>query len=146
MFFVLQLYSITEVMNTPPFIPAWNFLQARIILAIFHVIASSCVSDTQQTIMRSHWKVASVNSSASHRLDFLPSVRPSLLSVMLLRWRMSLDENWNNQQASDSAGNENQHVSSGSSYKGWLFNGKPQWSENEALIPQTTQQNLHTKF
>ena len=54
MFFMLQLYSITEVMNTPPFIPAWNFIQAQIILATSHVLPSSCVSDTQQTIIRSH--------------------------------------------------------------------------------------------
>lgn len=80
-------------MNIPPPIPAWNPPQAQIILATLHAIAPSCVSDTQQTTTRSHRKVASVNSSASHRLDFLPSVRPSLLSVMLLRWRMFLDEN-----------------------------------------------------
>ena len=54
MFFGLQLYSITEEMNTTPFIPAWNFIQAQIILTTFHVLPSSCVSDTQQTIMRSH--------------------------------------------------------------------------------------------
>ena len=50
----MQLNSINEVMNTPPFIPAWNFIQAQIILATFHVLPFSCVSDTQQTIMRSH--------------------------------------------------------------------------------------------
>ena len=43
------------------------------------------VSDTQQTTVQLHWKMASVNSSKSHRfVDFLPSIRPSFLSVVLL--------------------------------------------------------------
>ena len=51
------------------------------------------------------------------------------------------------EQATDSAGNSNQHVSSESSCKDWLFIGKPQWSKNETLIPPTSQQNLlQTKF
>ena len=145
MFFVLQLYSITEVWISHRLSPAWNFTQDQSILASFHAFPSSCVSDTQQTIVRSHWKVASVNSSTSHRLlDFLSSIRASLLTVMLLCLQMSLDESWDNRTGD--SGNSNQRVSSGSSCKDWLFIGKPQWSKKEALIPQTSQQNLQTKF
>ena len=39
----------------------------------------------RQTIVKLHWKMASVNSSKSHRfVDFLPSVRPSFLSLVVL--------------------------------------------------------------
>ena len=62
----------------------WN-LKDQIILATFQWLSSSCVTDTRQTILKLHWKMASVNSSKSHRfVDFLPSIRPSFLSVVLL--------------------------------------------------------------
>ena len=44
-----------------------------------------CVRHWRQTILKLHWKMASVNSSKSHRfVDFLPSIRPSFLSVVAL--------------------------------------------------------------
>ena len=44
-----------------------------------------CVWHWRQTIVKLHWKVASVNSSKSHRfVDFLPSIRPSFLSLVVL--------------------------------------------------------------
>ena len=60
-------------------------LQDQVILATFHWLSSFCVSDTRETILKLHWKMASVNSSKSPRfVDFLPSIRPSFLSVVLL--------------------------------------------------------------
>ena len=44
-----------------------------------------CVRHWRQTILKLHWKMASVNSSKSHRfVDFLPSIRRSFLSLEVL--------------------------------------------------------------
>ena len=109
---------------------AWN-LQDQIILATFHWLSSSCVSDTQQTILILHWKMASVNSSKSHRfVDFLPSIRPSFLSVVLLfacgcLW---VKNETTNERLITLIGNAHQHVSSGSCWY-WLHHGK-QWKND----------------
>ena len=72
-----------QVMYTRVYL-GWN-LEDQIILATFHWLSSSCVFDTRQTVLKLHWEMASINSSKSHRfVEFLPSIRPSFLSVVLL--------------------------------------------------------------
>ena len=64
-------------MNTPVY-RNWIF-KDHILLASFHRLSSSCVTVAAVAAMDSS------NSSKSHRVrDFLPSVRPSFLSFMLV--------------------------------------------------------------
>ena len=69
-----------QVIYTPVYL-GWN-LQDQIILATFHWLSPRSAWNDREVTLK---KMASVNSSKSHRfVDFLPSIRPSFLSVLLL--------------------------------------------------------------
>ena len=63
-------------MNTPLFILGWNFIPDQIILATFQALPYSCVSDTQQTIVKLHCRMASVpfNSLSNCSSLFFPAL------------------------------------------------------------------------